>query len=91
MVVVPPFPPAARPVVVTDAGGSRDSIEPGQSGILVPRRDPAALSKALLRLAADPGQSSTMGERGRDRARQRFGVETMVTRVEELYAKVQRS
>lgn len=77
---------AARPVVVTDAGGSRESIEPGLSGILVPRRDPAALSEALLNLVADPGRAAAMGERGRDRARERFDVKTMVTHVEALYA-----
>ena len=82
---------AARPVVVTDAGGSRESIEPGESGILVPRRDPAALSEALLSLAGDPGRGAAMGERGRDRARGRFGVETMVTRMEALYATLQPS
>jgi glycosyltransferase involved in cell wall biosynthesis len=76
---------AARPVVVTDAGGSRESIEPGETGILVPRRDPTALAEALSRLVADPVGAREMGSRGRQRARGCFGIDKMVTRVEALY------
>jgi glycosyltransferase involved in cell wall biosynthesis len=79
---------AARPVVVTDAGGSRESIEPETTGILVPTRDPTALAEALARLAADPAAARQMGWRGRQRARKRFGIEKMVTRLESLYAEL---
>lgn len=77
---------AARPVIVTDAGGSREGIAPGETGLLVPRRDPAALGAALCRLAADPGLAQAMGARGRERARRRFAAATMVRCVEGLYA-----
>jgi glycosyltransferase involved in cell wall biosynthesis len=79
---------AARPVVVTDAGGSAEGIEPGETGFLVPRRDRRALSAALRRLVEHPAAAVSMGARGRERARSRFAAETMVKRIEEVYAKL---
>ena len=46
---------AGLPVVGTRAwGGVPDLIDEGVEGLLVPRRDPAALAAALARLLRDP-------------------------------------
>ena len=44
---------AGRPIVATDVPGCREIVRPEETGLLVPRRDPAALADALARLAAD--------------------------------------
>jgi glycosyltransferase involved in cell wall biosynthesis len=41
---------AGRPVVAADAGGARETVVPGETGILVPPGDEAALAKALREL-----------------------------------------
>ena len=41
------------PVVATDVPGLRDSVRPGETGLLVPSADPAALADGLLRLLGD--------------------------------------
>ncbi len=41
-----------RPVIATDHGGARETIEPGATGWLVPPRDPAALAQALAEALA---------------------------------------
>lgn len=56
-----------RPVVATDVGDLHVSVRPGQTGLLVPPGDAAALAGALQILLADPEQSTRMGAAGRRR------------------------
>ena len=46
---------AARPVVATRVGGVPNVVQDGESGLLVPPRDPAALAEGVLTLLRDPG------------------------------------
>jgi glycosyltransferase involved in cell wall biosynthesis len=63
---------AALPVVATDIRGSREEVVPGQTGLLVPVDDAAALGAALARLQADPALRAAMGAAGRNRALEHF-------------------
>ena len=56
---------SGRPVVAADVPGSREIARDGESGLLVPPRDPAALAAAILRLADDPGLRARLGTGGR--------------------------
>jgi glycosyltransferase involved in cell wall biosynthesis len=58
----------ARPVVASDMPGCREVVVPGETGLLVPPGDVAALAAAVARLAADPDLRRRMGEAGRARA-----------------------
>jgi glycosyltransferase involved in cell wall biosynthesis len=62
----------ARPVVATDVGGLRDLVVDGETGIVVPPRDSAALRAALERLLGDAELRRRLGAAGRERARERF-------------------
>lgn len=57
------------PVVATDIRGSREEVVDGETGLLVPVRDPAALAEALQRLAGDAELRARMGAAGLARAR----------------------
>jgi len=61
-----------RPVVATDVGGLRDLVVDGETGLVVPTRDPAALRTALERLLGDPELRRRLGAAGRQRAQERF-------------------
>jgi glycosyltransferase involved in cell wall biosynthesis len=52
---------AARPIVATDVGGTREIITSGQDGILVPKGDVDGLVDGLGLLAADPGLRARLG------------------------------
>ena len=76
---------AGRPAVATRVGGNAEAIADGETGLLVPMRDPAALAQALLALLRDPGRARAMGEAGRARWAERFTAERMVRSLERLY------
>jgi glycosyltransferase involved in cell wall biosynthesis len=75
----------ALPVVATRVGGTPEVVVDGQTGLLVPPADPAALAAALLRLRRDPEWGRRLGAAGRRRAEQLFDVRRMVAEYEALY------
>lgn len=76
---------AALPVVATRVGGVPDIVVDGETGFLVPPRDPAAITDAVRRLLAEPDLARRMGEAGRRRRRAEFDLSATVRRVEQLY------
>jgi glycosyltransferase involved in cell wall biosynthesis len=66
-----------RPVVAGAVGGLLDLVVDGQTGLLVPPRDPAALRAALERLLADGALRRRLGVAGRDRARRLLSWKTV--------------
>jgi glycosyltransferase involved in cell wall biosynthesis len=57
---------AARPVVATDVVGTREAVEDGRTGLLVPFGDPAALAGALGRLLDSAELRRRLGEQARE-------------------------
>jgi glycosyltransferase involved in cell wall biosynthesis len=74
----------ARPVVAFDVGGVRDWLVPGVTGLLVPRKDVAAMARAIERLLADPRLATRLGEAGARRAREEFAPRAHVGRLVEI-------
>jgi glycosyltransferase involved in cell wall biosynthesis len=56
---------AGVPIITTDMPGCRDTVQPKQSGYLVPPRSPEALAEAMCELLANPERIRRMGEAGR--------------------------
>jgi glycosyltransferase involved in cell wall biosynthesis len=77
---------AARlPVVATAVGGNREAICDGETGYLVPPRDPEALGKAIATLANDPELSRKIGRLGRKKVEEQFSLNACVAEYEGLY------
>jgi glycosyltransferase involved in cell wall biosynthesis len=74
-----------RAVVATPVGGTPEVVVDGETGLIVPPRDPEALAAAISRLLADPDLRARMGEAGHRRVVQSFSAEAMCRRVLELY------
>lgn len=72
------------PLVATAVGGIPEVIEHERTGILVPRRDPQALTAALVRLLTDPPLRAEIAEAARRRL-PAFSIESTVARFVELY------
>ena len=76
---------AGKPMVATRVGGNAELIAEGETGFLVPPRDPDAIADAVLRILEDPDLAKAMGHQARVRIAQRFSVEAMVKSTERLY------
>jgi glycosyltransferase involved in cell wall biosynthesis len=72
-------------VVGTTVGGIPEVIVPGETGLLVPPKDAAALAAALRRLDEHPELRTEMGRRGREMVEQKYSLEQMAAAVETVY------
>lgn len=64
-----------RPVVASDVGGLPDVVRDGETGLLVPPRDPPALRAALEGLLGDAELCERLGAAGRTLAEQELGLQ----------------
>lgn len=74
-----------RPVVTTSAGGSAEVVIDGDSGLVVPPGDAAAIARAVEQILADPVRARSFGERAERRVRESFSLEAMLRSFDELY------
>ena len=70
------------PVVATPVGGIPENVVDGETGLLVPPRDSAALAAAISRLLEDP---DGFAERAQRRVLERYSKQRMVDRTLALY------
>ncbi len=76
---------AGRPVVGTRVVGASEAIAEGETGLLVPPRDAAALAEAIIGLLQAPARADRMGQAGRVRLLHHFQVRQMVAATCALY------
>ncbi len=74
-----------RPVVVSNAGGLPETLEPGVTGLLARPGDPQSLCDSLLELFADDERRRAMGEAGIRRIREHFSLEQLCDATVEAY------
>jgi alpha-maltose-1-phosphate synthase len=73
-------------VVGSRVGGIPEVVADGDTGLLVPADDPAALAAALNSLLADPARAAAMGAAGRKRALAEFSWDAIAAQTAALYA-----
>lgn len=79
---------AGLPVISTAAGGAAELVVPGQTGLLVPPREPAALGAAIIDLAVHPARRVAMGQAGRELVVSRHGLAACVDAYAGLYRRL---
>jgi glycosyltransferase involved in cell wall biosynthesis len=72
---------SGRPVITTRVGGIPDMVRDGETGLLLPPEDPAALREALARLINDAPLRLAMGKAGRARVEQHFNAAVSVPKI----------
>lgn len=78
---------AGKAIVSTAVDGCREVLEDGVTGLLVPPRDPDALSMALVRCLDDEDLRASLAKRARE-ASARYDVATCVAQMQDLYDEV---
>ena len=72
---------AGKPSVALDAGGVRDAIIGGETGILIKRRSEGELAAAIVRLLSEPALARRLGCSAKRRAKSEFGWDKISGRV----------
>lgn len=78
----------ALPVIASDCPGLREVINDGKNGILVPVRDPSAISLALERLIKDRQLRINIGLEARVSVAEEFSLDRQVKYFLELYENI---
>ena len=73
------------PCVTTDAGAIPEIARHGETACIVPREDAAALAAAIDGVLDDPAASAAIAERARAFVLPRFGIDTMLDRMETVF------
>jgi glycosyltransferase involved in cell wall biosynthesis len=79
---------AGAPVVATRVGGTPEALTDGETGLLVPPGDAAAIAAAVSRLLDDPELACRLGRAARARIDDQFSVGRMVSATENLYGEL---
>ena len=77
---------AGLPLVASDVGGIPDVVVDGETGLLVPEKDPVALARAFERLASDPALRAKVVAGAKSRCAELFSWENVVARLLGIYA-----
>ena len=78
----------ARPVIATRLGGPIDAVDDGQTGLLVPPADAAALADALAAMLTDPQKMRSLGLAGVDFAMSHFSPASQAAKLAELIEQI---
>lgn len=73
------------PVVATDVIGNREAVSENDTGLLVPARNPSALTGAILKIIHNPDLRESMGNEGRKRVESLFAPERFISAHEDFY------
>lgn len=72
------------PVIISACGGLLDQVVDGETGIIIPQKDEAAMAEAMVRLGGDPELRAWMGDNGRQRMIDHFDTVTKVNQLEQV-------
>ena len=74
-----------RPVIATRVGGLPEVVDEGQSGLLVPPQDPAALAAAMRHLLDHPDQAEAMAAYAQHLSETRFAWQPIAAQILAVY------
>jgi glycosyltransferase involved in cell wall biosynthesis len=76
------------PILATRVSAVPEVVVDGETGLLVPPADAAALAAAMVRLAADPALRARLATAGRVRVEKIFGLDRMIDETLAVYREV---
>jgi len=79
---------AGKPIVASNCGPIPEVVEDGVNGCLVAPNDPEALAQGVFRALDSPEYARSLGQRGRQIAREKFDLQDSVRALERVYLSV---
>ena len=78
------------PVIATAVGSLPDAVRHEETGLVVPKGDPAAIAAAIARLRRDPALAARLARAGRVHIETHFSRTVMLDRMESLFLRYAR-
>lgn len=75
------------PIVASNIGGIPDVIKDGETGLLIPPKNPEALANAIIKILQDKTLSSRLSKNGKEEAK-KYSWEKIAKDTEKLYKRV---
>lgn len=76
------------PTVATSVAGNSEVVKDGETGFLVPPKEPKRLAEAILTLLGDQKLRQEMGKNARKQAEESYDWEVIISKIEECYSSV---
>ncbi len=73
------------PMIATSVGGNMETVVHGQTGLLVPPKDPSAMAEAVIELIDNPILLKQMGQKAKENISSKYNAAGMVRKMEGLY------
>jgi glycosyltransferase involved in cell wall biosynthesis len=80
-----------KPVVATNVGGTREVVENGKTGLIIPTQNPKALADSVLQCLRQPDLARELGESARKFVLKRFNFARFISDYEQLYEQTMRA
>jgi glycosyltransferase involved in cell wall biosynthesis len=77
-----------KPVIATDCGGNAELVSSPEVGWLIPKRNHAALTRAIGEVIADPVRAAGVGRQARVHVVRSFSMEIRIDKLERLYGEI---
>jgi len=78
----------SKPLVATNVGGNAESVVHGETGFIVPTRNPEEMAKALKKFLENPGLREKFGEAGRRRMEENFSIQKLIQNMDQFYTNI---
>lgn len=79
---------AGLPVIATRVGGNAEAVVDGETGLLVNAEDSSSLAAAIIKLLNEPSLVEQMGTNGKQRVGQLFTEQSLLDRLQQIFALV---
>lgn len=86
--VIPQALAMGKPVIATNVGGLSEIIDNGITGLLVPPKNHAAISNAIIWMAKHREETNEMAIKGREKVLKHYTFQRMIDRTAEVYYSV---
>jgi len=77
-----------KPVIATNTGGTYEIVSDGETGILIPPKNPIKLAEAMKKLIEDENLRIKMGKAGRLKVKKLFDIKKCIKILEDEYIKL---
>lgn len=78
----------AKPIVATRIDGITEVLENGETGLLVPAKNPHELAEAIIEILKNKTKADLLGQNARKIVEEKFSVKKMVEQTELVYEKL---